>query len=1334
MQRATLYCVTRAVLHAGPRKRNRTVAKMNSGLGGPDGYGEGVFTTSTLTAGNVDDGSVYVDVSAVFGDAGLNLYGANYSGLYVNSNGLISFDGPNTAYSGNGLEDLNGPAIAPFWADHNLNNGGEIYWDVDPDAGTVTVTWKDVAPYSGTGTNSYQVVLSNTGDGNFDVEYVYEKVQWTAGDNNQAIAGITDGGSNSYALDGSGEAAGLQQLDKHGSSNHDDKGTFELSVVNGEPDPRDGAVDGGGGNDNFVLDVLDKAGDAITTGADRVLAGGGNDRVDGNDGNDTVHGGEGSDTLLGGKGDDELYGDGLEGAVTSTTLTSITQSNFASTAAGYTVTATNIVDGVRSAASTSNVTAAMGGFGAAGFVSDSDSGINQQTGFDKASGLSEELSVAFDTAIDEVSFSFQSLYSASYGEQAQWTLFNDGVQVAQNTFTEIGSGSGNGTINLAGYGDFDQIVFTGLMQTDGTDGSDFFITEVRYATPVLAAVYNDSIEGGDGTDKIFGGLGADTIGGGTGADTIFGEDGNDLIDAGDDDDQVQGGEGDDTITGGLGADTLSGGLGDDLIDGGEGDDLLTTGLGQDTLLGGAGDDTLKNSAGDDSLVGGTGDDSIVATIGDDTLEGGDGQDTLIGGIDNDSLDGGAGDDSLTGDFEAGGLTEPGQKFAYEYYELDSVGTLNTLADAGFAGGQDNDNPPDGQGVIDDFDVLAIDAQHGGNTDSFAVKLVTTLTVTTAGTYFFDITSDDGAQVYVNGALVTDNDGVHGPVAASGSTALGAGEHLVEIVYFDQTGGETLSATLKGPDTGDVSIPLQNAAVATSFDDTIDGGSGSDTIEGGLGADSMTGGDDADTFIITDAFGNDTIVGGEGGVDDDTIDLSGLSGPVTVTFTDEEDGTITDGTDTITFSEIENLILTDQADSVDASITHDGLFGDAPGVDIQAGEGNDTIIGGRGGDTVDGGGGADSIDLGYGDDSAQGGTGADTLVGGSGNDTLEGGADADSLDGGIEGDTLIGGAGDDTLDGGEGGDVLTGGTGDDTFLYTPGDGDDTITDFNTGNTGTLDDGDSSNNDSIDLSGYYDHISELYADQADDGTLNQSNTTDTRGRSVDYSDNTQFGSGSLRMQGASADESSFTAENTGVVCFTARTMIRTPQGEVPVEALRPGDLVSTLDHGPQPLRWISHTAISAAALARNPKLRPIRLQCGVLGATQDLLVSPQHGILLDPAHLARATHLARGARGITRVDDLTEVTYYHLMFDRHEIIFGAGVASESFYPGPMALRALSQGAKLSMIAAFAGPDFDTTAAALAREYGPTARPFLKAKEVAARIPTGGIGHAGPLLAAE
>lgn len=131
------------------------------------------------------------------------------------------------------------------------------------------------------------------------------------------------------------------------------------------------------------------------------------------------------------------------------------------------------------------------------------------------------------------------------------------------------------------------------------------------------------------------------------------------------------------------------------------------------------------------------------------------------------------------------------------------------------------------------------------------------------------------------------------------------------------------------------------------------------------------------------------------------------------------------------------------------------------------------------------------------------------------------------------------SGADSIDGGAGDDSLTGGAGDDVFVYAASDGSDTITDFNTGNSGTLEDGDSTNN----------------------------------GGDVDYSDNSRFAEDEgITFTGASADNSSFTTENTGVTCFTSGTAILTPGGDVLIDELCVGDLVVTADNGPQPIRWI------------------------------------------------------------------------------------------------------------------------------------------------------------------
>lgn len=142
---------------------------------------------------------------------------------------------------------------------------------------------------------------------------------------------------------------------------------------------------------------------------------------------------------------------------------------------------------------------------------------------------------------------------------------------------------------------------------------------------------------------------------------------------------------------------------------------------------------------------------------------------------------------------------------------------------------------------------------------------------------------------------------------------------------------------------------------------------------------------------------------------------------------------------------------------------------------------------------------------------------------------------DVIDGGAGDDLISGNGGNDTILGGDGNDTLAGGDGDDIYVFNPGDDDDVITDFNAGNSGSITDGDQTNNDFIDLSAYYTHIHELRADLADDGLLNQS--------VGDFADNTALG-GSITLTGAAGTDLTF--DNTNVACFTAGALIDTVDG--------------------------------------------------------------------------------------------------------------------------------------------------------------------------------------------
>ena len=126
------------------------------------------------------------------------------------------------------------------------------------------------------------------------------------------------------------------------------------------------------------------------------------------------------------------------------------------------------------------------------------------------------------------------------------------------------------------------------------------------------------------------------------------------------------------------------------------------------------------------------------------------------------------------------------------------------------------------------------------------------------------------------------------------------------------------------------------------------------------------------------------------------------------------------------------------------------FPNLQAVRIDAGRGDDTVIGSQFADSIDGGWGDDLINGRSGDDTLQGGHGSDRLFGGAGRDRIEGGlgedllrgnAGIDLLDGGTEGDRLFGGPSRDALLGGEGDDTIRGGPGND--LIDGGDGWDLI---------------------------------------------------------------------------------------------------------------------------------------------------------------------------------------------------------------------------------------------------------------------------------------------------
>jgi len=174
-----------------------------------------------------------------------------------------------------------------------------------------------------------------------------------------------------------------------------------------------------------------------------------------------------------------------------------------------------------------------------------------------------------------------------------------------------------------------------------------------------------------------------------------------------------------------------------------------------------------------------------------------------------------------------------------------------------------------------------------------------------------------------------------------------------------------------------------------------------------------------------------------------------------------------------------------------------------------------------------------------------------------------------------------------------------------------------------------------------------------------------------------------------------------------------MITTSRGEIAMKDLAVGDMVLTRDSGFQAIRWIGSTVVKA-----RENFAPIRFAAGALGNNAEMLVSPQHRVLLsgwkaemlfgDSEVLASARSLVNG-RNIT-VAEGGEVVYFHMMFDRHEIVLSDKAWTESFHPGDVALDTMAQAARDEIFALF--PELETNGAA----YGETARQVVKPHEVA------------------
>ncbi len=129
-----------------------------------------------------------------------------------------------------------------------------------------------------------------------------------------------------------------------------------------------------------------------------------------------------------------------------------------------------------------------------------------------------------------------------------------------------------------------------------------------------------------------------------------------------------------------------------------------------------------------------------------------------------------------------------------------------------------DNIPNGSqadaiGVATDFDVDALALELDGVSDNYALRYTGYIYIETAGTYTFETTSDDGSKLFINGSEIVSNDGIRvATQTQNGSVSLTAGYHALELLYFQGDLGETLIATVSGPDTLDIALDLYSSGI------------------------------------------------------------------------------------------------------------------------------------------------------------------------------------------------------------------------------------------------------------------------------------------------------------------------------------------------------------------------------------------------------------------------------------------------------------------------------------------------------------------------------------------
>jgi hypothetical protein len=157
-------------------------------------------------------------------------------------------------------------------------------------------------------------------------------------------------------------------------------------------------------------------------------------------------------------------------------------------------------------------------------------------------------------------------------------------------------------------------------------------------------------------------------------------------------------------------------------------------------------------------------------------------------------------------------------------------------------------------------------------------------------------------------------------------------------------------------------------------------------------------------------------------------------------------------------------------------------------------------------------------------------------------------------------------------------------------------------------------------------------------------------------------------------------------TEAIGFVAGTRVATPLGYVTVERLAAGDRILTADGRHAKLIWVGRTRV----MARGGNA-PVRFETGVMDNIRPLRLGQGHRVrvtgwraeLLFDAEAVLATAKSFVNDMDVMIDHSgAEITYIHLMFERHEVVLAENVACETLRAGPDGKRVLDEMARSSV----------------------------------------------------